>query len=109
MTAHREDRPTSRPDAPGRSQAEVPRLWSVVEAAAKLGVTEDWLAKAARDGVVPSRKIGQKRRFLDQDLLDYLESVRQGIRDPFARNARSQAKVGRTPHRSGPRRLGGAS
>lgn len=75
--------------------SDFPELMTTAEAAEKLGRSEDWLAKAARDGVVPSRKVGQKRRFLDQDLLDYLESVRQGIRDPYARNPRSQAKVGR--------------
>lgn len=64
------------------------------EAAEKLGVQPAWLVKMARRGVVPSRKVGQSRRFTDQDLLDYLESVREGV-DPMARSTQSQAALRR--------------
>lgn len=95
MSSTTTERPASNTTGP------IPELMTVTQAAAKLGVSEDWLATAARAGDVPSRKVGQKRRFTDQDLLDYLERVRKGTVDPMARNARSQSKVGRRPHRSG--------
>lgn len=50
---------------------------SVAEAAKRLGVTPDWLRRRAASGIVPSRKMGVYRRFTEQDLLDYLEAVRQ--------------------------------
>lgn len=70
-------------------------LLNLEEAALRLRVSVDWLKKAARNGTVPSRKVGQRRRFTPQDLADYLESVREGA-DRFARNPRSHARVGRT-------------
>lgn len=70
-------------------------LLDLEQAAAQLRVSVDWLTKAARAGVVPSRKVGQSRRFTPQDLSDYLDSVREGA-DRFARNPRSQSRVGRT-------------
>jgi excisionase family DNA binding protein len=63
---------------------------TVAEAAQKLGVSRQWLQIEAAAGRVPSRKVGRYRRFTDQDLQDYLDSVRQGA-DPLARSPRSRA------------------
>jgi excisionase family DNA binding protein len=54
------------------------RLLTVDEAAEYLGRSPQWLAAAARNGDVPSRKIGRYRRFTESDLMAYLESVRDG-------------------------------
>jgi excisionase family DNA binding protein len=55
-----------------------PLTMTTAEAAARLGVTESWLAAAAVRGEVPSRKLRKYRRFTEQDLADYLASVREG-------------------------------
>lgn len=55
-----------------------PLTMTTEQAAARLGVTPDWLRRRAAAGLVPSRKIGAYRKFTEQDLIDYLESVRQG-------------------------------
>jgi len=69
---------------------------TVAEAAERLGVTTDWLRRRAAAGIVPSRKVGVYRRFTEQDLLDYLESVRQvsqstGAGTPLSRSRRRKA------------------
>lgn len=51
---------------------------TATEAAARLRVTPQWLIRAARAGVVPSRKVGRYRRFTEADLEAYLDSVREG-------------------------------
>lgn len=55
-----------------------PLTMTTEQAAARLGVTTDWLRRRAAAGVVPSRKVGLYRRFTEQDLVDYLDSVREG-------------------------------
>lgn len=65
---------------------------SLAEAAEALGVSVDWLGRAASKGTVPSRKIGSRRRFTRQDLDDYLESVREGGVPSLAGTARSQQR-----------------
>jgi len=67
-------------------------LLTVAEAAAKLHKTPEWLRKAARQGKVPSRKVGRSRMFTDSDLDEYLDRVRQG-RDPWTRSAASKSKL----------------
>ena len=59
-------------------------LWTVEEAAAYLGVKPEWLAEAARKGIVPSRKIARARKFTESDLTEYLDRVKQG-QDPWTR------------------------
>lgn len=56
----------------------LPQLLSLEEAAAYLGRTPAWLAGAARRGEIPSRKVGRKRAFTEDDLTTYLELVRAG-------------------------------
>lgn len=56
-----------------------------------LGKPVTWVAKAARTGILPSRKVGRDRRYTAQDIADYLESVRQAAANPLARNARQTA------------------
>lgn len=53
-------------------------VMTVPEAAERLGVTPAWLAAKANAGEVPSRKVGRRRGFTEQDLTDYLDSVREG-------------------------------
>lgn len=67
-------------------------LMTKEEAAKKLGVTPAWLSEKANAGIVPSRKIGRYRRYTDDDLQEYLERVKQGALDPFARSAQSRAR-----------------
>jgi excisionase family DNA binding protein len=70
--------------------------FTLPEAAAELGVSEDWLKREASAGRVPSRKIGRSRRFTQQDLDDYLESVRFVAADPLAQSTASRARRRRT-------------
>lgn len=67
---------------------------TTAEAAARLGVSADWLGRQASAGKVPSRLVGARRRFTEDDLRDYLESVRQGAHDvaAVAGTARSRAR-----------------
>lgn len=53
-------------------------LMTTEQAAARLGVTVQWLRRAAIAGTVPSRKLGKYRRFSEGDLATYIDSVRQG-------------------------------
>ncbi|PSK96669.1 excisionase family DNA binding protein [Haloactinopolyspora alba] len=69
-------------------------LLTLDQAATQLKVTPQWLAKAARKGTVPSRKIGRYRRFTDADLDDYLERARQG-KDPWKRSPQSESRLKR--------------
>ena len=65
---------------------------TVTEAAERLGVTPQWLRINAANGTVPSRKVGRYRRFTDADLTEYLDRVREGGSDPFARSTASRAR-----------------
>lgn len=69
-----------------------PLTLTLTEAAESLGVSVDWLQRAAAKGTVPSRKVGSRRRFTRQDLDDYLESVRHGGAPSLAGTARSQQR-----------------
>lgn len=42
------------------------------------GHSAAWVLAQANAGVIPSRKVGRSRRFTEQDLADYLDSVREG-------------------------------
>src|SRR5262245_1156054 len=53
-------------------------LYSTEEAAAKLGVEESWLAAKARAGLVPSRMLGQYRKFSMGDIEAILSESANG-------------------------------
>jgi len=57
-----------------------PATFDAAEFAARLadGHSPDWVLAQANAGVIPSRKVGRSRRFTEQDLADYLDSVREG-------------------------------
>lgn len=61
-----------------------PATFDAAEFAARLddGHTAAWVLAQANAGVIPSRKVGRSRRFTEQDLTDYLESVREGGSSP---------------------------
>lgn len=67
-------------------------LMDAAQAAARLRVTPRWLAEQACAGKIPSRKVGRARRYLQADLDDYLERVRQGQADGFAMSPRSRSR-----------------
>jgi hypothetical protein len=57
-----------------------PATFDAAEFAARLadGHSAGWVLAQANAGLIPSRKIGRSRRFTEQDLADYLDSVREG-------------------------------
>ncbi len=61
-----------------------PATFDAAEFAARLadGHTAAWVLAEANAGRIPSRKIGRARRFTEQDLVDYLDSVREGGDSP---------------------------
>ena len=74
-----------------------PATFDAAEFAARLGDghTAAWVLAQANAGVIPSRKVGRSRRFTEQDLADYLDSVREGGDAPrlsrLTRGARKSA------------------
>ena len=54
-------------------------LYSTREAAAKLGVEENWLASKARVGLVPSRQLGHYRMFSMADIEAIVENSKTGL------------------------------
>ena len=60
-------------DAPGPSH----RLLTSAEAAAFLTLKESTLRDYSRRGLVPSVKIGRHLRFVEADLIRYLDGLRQ--------------------------------
>jgi len=72
---------------------------TVEDVAEQLAVPASWVAQAARRGILPSRKVGRYRRFLQADVDEYLEGVRQGERyweaNPLALSTRSVAALRR--------------
>jgi excisionase family DNA binding protein len=54
----------------------VPRMLTAAEAAELLRLRESTLRDYARRGVVPSEKIGRHLRFIEDDLVDHLKSLR---------------------------------
>jgi excisionase family DNA binding protein len=43
-----------------------------------LGRPSSWVTTAARSGVIPGRKVGSRWRFLESDVVEYLDTVRTG-------------------------------
>lgn len=64
----------------------VPLTLSRAEAAARMGVSESWLANHRDE--VPYVKVGRQRRYTVEDLTAYLDSQRV---NPLARSPRSKA------------------
>jgi excisionase family DNA binding protein len=81
-------RPTDRaPD--GQDNRNVPdpsrRLVTSAEAAAFLTLRESTLRDYSRRGLVPSVKIGRHLRFVEADLIRYLDTLRESLRPDRAR------------------------
>jgi excisionase family DNA binding protein len=55
-----------------------PRLLTAAEAAEWLSIRESTLRDLARRGIVPSVKIGRLMRFVEADLLAYVDGLRKG-------------------------------
>jgi len=69
-------------------------LYTAEEIAAHLRAEPGWVTRAAQRGVLPSRKVGRKRRFTKADVEEFLERSRQGT-DTWARSPRSQSRRAR--------------
>ena len=54
----------------------VPKMLTAAEAAELLRLRESTLRDYARRGVIPSVKIGRHVRFIQDDLIDHLDSLR---------------------------------
>lgn len=50
-------------------------LLTVTDVAAVLSKSEKWVTAAARDGVLPSRKVGRSYRFTEADIASYVEGA----------------------------------
>lgn len=75
MTPNITDR-TPAPAGQPALHATPPHLLSTPEAARLLTLRESTLRDYARRGLVPSVRIGRHLRFVEADLIDYLESRR---------------------------------
>jgi len=77
--AQRDDRTTAALLLNTRAAADGqrPRLLTATQAAILLTLKESTLRDYARRGVVPSVKLGRHLRFVESDLLDYLDDLRQ--------------------------------
>jgi excisionase family DNA binding protein len=53
-------------------------LWTPEQVGEVLGRPASWVTNAARSGVLPGRKVGQRWRFLEADVMSYLDSVATG-------------------------------
>ena len=65
------------------------RLLTSAEAAAFLTLKESTLRDYSRRGLVPSVKIGRHLRFVEADLIRYLDTLRESFR-PDLRRVRSR-------------------
>lgn len=66
---------------------------TATEAAARLGVTEDWLRRhSGPAGEVPSVKMGHSRRWTEAGLLAYIERATQAAPDPMLQSVQSRAR-----------------
>lgn len=66
---------------------------TAAEAAARLGVTEDWLRRhSGPKGDVPSVKMGHARRWTEAGLMAYLERAAQGAPDPMLQSVQSRSR-----------------
>jgi excisionase family DNA binding protein len=74
--ARHTDRSTANHDDRG-ALAPVHRLLTSAEAAAFLTLKESTLRDYSRRGLVPSVKIGRHLRFVEADLIRYLDGLRQ--------------------------------
>jgi len=71
---------TQSSDATGRGAAEPnPRLLTSAEAAEFLTLKESTLRDYSRRGIVPSVKIGRHLRFVEADLVGYLDGLRRAF------------------------------
>jgi len=71
---------TQSSDATGRGAAEPnPRLLTSAEAAEFLTLKESTLRDYSRRGIVPSVKIGRHLRFVEADLVGYLDGLRRSL------------------------------
>ncbi|HEX4035164.1 MAG TPA: helix-turn-helix domain-containing protein [Solirubrobacteraceae bacterium] len=76
-------RPTSRDKPRPRGVSEPnPRLLTSAEAADFLTLEESTLRDCSRRGIVPSVKIGRHLRFVEADLVGYLDGLRRSFQDP---------------------------
>lgn len=50
-------------------------LLTVADVAAVLSKSEKWVTAAARDGVLPSRKVGRSYRFTEADVTAYVDGA----------------------------------
>ncbi|MGH2866139.1 MAG: helix-turn-helix domain-containing protein [Solirubrobacteraceae bacterium] len=62
--------------APSSASYSRPRLLTAPEAAEWLSVRESTLRDLARRGIVPSIKVGRLMRFVEDDLLAYVDGLR---------------------------------
>ncbi len=53
-------------------------LWTPEQVGEVLGRPASWVTSAARDGKLPGRKVGNRWRFLESDVMSYLDSVATG-------------------------------
>lgn len=53
------------------------RLLTAAEAAELLSIRQSTVEDYARRGIVPSVKIGRHRRFVERDVLGYIDSLRE--------------------------------
>lgn len=68
---------------------------TVEQVAHQLQVPPTWVATAARRGLISSRKIGRYRRFLQEDVDDFLATHRSIAANPLALSSRSAAALRR--------------
>ena len=68
-------------EPPAQGSSEIEALLRPTEVAAALGVSRSWLYDAAKDGRIPSVRLGGPDgplRFVKQDLTEWLERARAG-------------------------------
>ena len=56
----------------------LPQILTLAETAEYLGRPAKWVAEQARAGRLPGRRVGRQWRFLEADVVAYLDSVRTG-------------------------------
>jgi excisionase family DNA binding protein len=73
----------------------LPNLYSEQEAAKALSLSVDTVRRARRDGSMPFRRLGNRVRYTETDLLEYLERRREnGICPIKMANPESMATIG---------------